>query len=297
MMKYKEVEELQKLLPPLTNDEYNQLRENIKKDGKINDPIILRKSDGAVLDGYHRIKIAEELQMTLNIETLDIKENGESRLWILKHARGQRNLDKVTIENICAEEYNLEKMDPIEQKKRARAGKLTGGKKVNPEEKTVTRISRKYNVSHKTVSQNVNALEAQKYMLPDDLAAYKIGNIKKAYMDKIGMLVKSDKPELQNHISHIKEMMKDGKQYNLISQEADMARKMPDMYTGYLEGTIKKQAMQNAITLGTFNNNKPNKKIIIKVPPYEFITNVHAPQEPKEIQEILIKAIEAFLSQ
>lgn len=46
------------LLRPLTEDEFNQLRENILETGEVHTPLVVW--NGTLIDGYHRLKVIEE---------------------------------------------------------------------------------------------------------------------------------------------------------------------------------------------------------------------------------------------
>jgi len=58
-MEFKNFEELQEIIPPLSKDDYARLKEDVKKEG-IQIPIQVL-SDGTVIDGLHRWKIGKEL--------------------------------------------------------------------------------------------------------------------------------------------------------------------------------------------------------------------------------------------
>jgi site-specific DNA-methyltransferase (adenine-specific) len=57
----KQMEELKEILPPLGQDDYSRLKESIRERG-IQEPIKIL-SDGAIIDGCHRKKIAQELDI------------------------------------------------------------------------------------------------------------------------------------------------------------------------------------------------------------------------------------------
>ena len=50
--------EFQAQIPPLTEEEFEQLRENILADGQVYEPIIAW--NGTILDGHHRWSIIQE---------------------------------------------------------------------------------------------------------------------------------------------------------------------------------------------------------------------------------------------
>ena len=57
--KTKQMEELKEILPPLGQDDYSRLKESIREQGIQESIKIL--PDGAIIDGFHRKKIAQEL--------------------------------------------------------------------------------------------------------------------------------------------------------------------------------------------------------------------------------------------
>lgn len=57
----KQMEELKGILPPLGQDDYSRLKESIRERGIQESIKIL--PDGAIIDGYHRNKIAQELEI------------------------------------------------------------------------------------------------------------------------------------------------------------------------------------------------------------------------------------------
>ena len=57
-------EEFKSLIPPLTNDEYDLLEQNILKEG-IRDPIIVY--DNVIIDGHNRFKIAQKHNLKFDI--------------------------------------------------------------------------------------------------------------------------------------------------------------------------------------------------------------------------------------
>ena len=88
--------EFRALIPPLTQDEYNQLEQNILTHG-CRDPIVLWRNK--VIDGHNRFKIC--LRHGIKYETVKLRfpSREEVRLWILDNQLGRRNLtDAMRIE-------------------------------------------------------------------------------------------------------------------------------------------------------------------------------------------------------
>ena len=81
--------EFKKLIPPLSNEEYEQLRENIKNEG-VRDPIIIWNN--TIIDGHNRYEIAKELNVTFKTVEKNFANSDEAKIWVIKNQLGRRNL-------------------------------------------------------------------------------------------------------------------------------------------------------------------------------------------------------------
>jgi hypothetical protein len=86
-------EEFQKLIPPLTDDEYRQLEENCIKEG-IREAILVwdRGDDLVIVDGHNRYQIAREHNLKWNHKVMNFESREEAKIWIVKNQLGRRNL-------------------------------------------------------------------------------------------------------------------------------------------------------------------------------------------------------------
>jgi len=86
-------EEFQKLIPPLTDDEYRQLEENCIKEG-IREAILVwdRGDDLVIVDGHNRYKIAREHNLKWNHKVMNFESREDAKEWIIKNQFGRRNL-------------------------------------------------------------------------------------------------------------------------------------------------------------------------------------------------------------
>lgn len=86
-------EEFQKLIPPLTDDEYRQLEENCIKEG-IREAILVwdRGDDLVIVDGHNRYKIAREHNLKWNHKVMNFESREAVKEWIIKNQFGRRNL-------------------------------------------------------------------------------------------------------------------------------------------------------------------------------------------------------------
>ena len=80
-------------IPPLTNDEYQQLEANILEDGVVINPIIVW--NGVIVDGHNRFRILEKhphIKYTIHEKSFD--DRFTVLAWICKNQLGRRNLTK-----------------------------------------------------------------------------------------------------------------------------------------------------------------------------------------------------------
>jgi DNA modification methylase len=83
------LQELESLIPPLSNEEFKQLERNILEEG-IREPLITW--NGILIDGHNRYRIAQEHDM--NYETLEKEFENINRVkeWMINNQFGRRNL-------------------------------------------------------------------------------------------------------------------------------------------------------------------------------------------------------------
>ena len=102
--------EFQALIPPLSEEEFAALREDIILHGCC-DPLKVWKGHNIILDGHHRFRICEELGISPPFIELEFPDRIEAKIWIIKNQRGRRNLNEsqramlaVTLEALYSEQ-------------------------------------------------------------------------------------------------------------------------------------------------------------------------------------------------
>ena len=88
--------ELEKLIPPLSDEEFQQLEKNCCEYG-IRDALVVGVfpgSDGEVLvDGHNRYKIAQKCNLSFTEKRLDFASKEKAIEWIITNQLGRRNID------------------------------------------------------------------------------------------------------------------------------------------------------------------------------------------------------------
>ena len=84
-------EEFESLIPPLTKEEFEQLRANILEDNEVHSPLILW--NGTLLDGHNRWKIIRENSgISYTTKEMIFLSREDAIEWICKNQLGRRNL-------------------------------------------------------------------------------------------------------------------------------------------------------------------------------------------------------------
>ena len=100
--------EFHKQIPPLTDDEYKQLEENILKEGKLLSPLIVWNS--TLVDGHNRYAILQK-HPEIYFSTMPLRfENREEAIaWICRNQLGRRNLSPEQKRYLLGKQYEAEK--------------------------------------------------------------------------------------------------------------------------------------------------------------------------------------------
>jgi N6-adenosine-specific RNA methylase IME4 len=81
--------EFKSYVRPLTDEEYEKLKESILAEG-IRDPLVVWKN--VLLDGHHRFKLAQEHGLEYKTVEVDLPDIWAAKDWIIKNQLGRRNL-------------------------------------------------------------------------------------------------------------------------------------------------------------------------------------------------------------
>ncbi len=91
MLELKIDPEFRDKIPPLTDAEFEQLRENILADGEVYEPICIW--NGTIVDGHNRYKIVQEHpEIPYRTKEMQFADKWEAFDWMYKKQLGRRNL-------------------------------------------------------------------------------------------------------------------------------------------------------------------------------------------------------------
>lgn len=86
--------ELKALIPPLSDEEYAQLQENILSAKKCRDPIILWQD--TIIDGHNRFSICLAHGIQFMTQEMSFASKQDAKIWIIENQLGRRNLCDAT---------------------------------------------------------------------------------------------------------------------------------------------------------------------------------------------------------
>lgn len=162
-------------IPPLTEDEYRLLEENILRDGKIISPLITW--NGIIVDGHNRYRILQEHpELPYETEEMEFPDRYSVIAWICSHQLGQRNLTEAQKKYLRGKQYEAEKAihGHIAGTKLARDqnGRFTVSCQTDNNgecERTVDRIARENNTSSSSIIRSekyAKGVEAADEVIP-----------------------------------------------------------------------------------------------------------------------------------
>ena len=100
--------EFQSQIPPLTDDEFKQLEENILKEGKLLSPLIVWNN--TLGDGHNRYAILQKHpEIYFSTMPLPFENREEAIAWICRNQLGRRNLSPEQKRYLLGKQYEAEK--------------------------------------------------------------------------------------------------------------------------------------------------------------------------------------------
>lgn len=99
--------EFKALIPPLSEDEYNNLEQSLIKDG-CRDSLVLW--GGVLIDGHNRYEICTKNNISFDIINKEFPSRSDAIIWIIDNQQGRRNINELTNSFLIGKRYNTEKL-------------------------------------------------------------------------------------------------------------------------------------------------------------------------------------------
>lgn len=101
--------EFESVIPPLTDEEFELLKESVLNDGEVYHPLVVWNN--IIVDGHHRYKILKEHpEVKYRIKERVFENRYEAISWICLNQLGRRNLNDAQKKMLIGRRYKTEKM-------------------------------------------------------------------------------------------------------------------------------------------------------------------------------------------
>ena len=143
--------ELKELIPPLSQEEFNQLESNILKEG-CRDALVIWDNEGTpvLIDGHNRYDICQRNKIKFQIKLIDFQDIEEVKDWMINNQLGKRNVTEETKSWLRGLQYTREKNRQGGDRRSKRA--KTSGQ--TDHLKTHERLAKQHKVSPKTIQRD-----------------------------------------------------------------------------------------------------------------------------------------------
>ena len=191
--------ELKNLIPPLTEEEFEQLRLNILAEG-CKDTLVVAKLDNdyILVDGHNRYKICAENKIFFKVELKDFQNIDAIKEWMVLNQLGKRNLTDLQKSYLRGLQYQREKKKEafthnlkqftnvdklstlVEKSDLSVVDKLstTDNPLINSFERTIEKLALQHQVSAQTIQRD------EKFALGLDMLANEDSTLKNKILSK-----------------------------------------------------------------------------------------------------------------
>lgn len=200
----------EKKIPPLTQAEYEQLEENILSAGRIFNPIIIWRGNGAIIDGHNRYKIyLKHPNVEIDVKEMDFADQWEAFDWMYKNQLGRRNLTEEQKTYLLGKLYEARKHvnagAPIGNKNASKQWRQNGA--IEKPSRAREQIMAEQGVGQKTVERSGDYAKGIDIIRQNDpnLADEILNGQKKVPKVAVQYVSKTDEANLDSVINAIKE--------------------------------------------------------------------------------------------
>ena len=194
--------EFESLIPPLTDEEFNQLEANIVKDGIIRDPIVLQNDTQTIVDGHNRYRIAMK-HPEIPFDTIEHEFSCREEVveWICSNQLGRRNITDVQRVMLLGRAYEARKTMSAKTMERTPDGRFIAGSTENTAE-TLAKEMKTSETKVKRSSRFVRGLNEIEAVYPGTTQKINNGELEVTMADVMALtnMPEEDKPEAMKAI-------------------------------------------------------------------------------------------------
>lgn len=144
--------EFESIIPPLTDEEFNQLRENILEKDEVINPILTWNN--VIIDGHNRWKIIRDNPgIPFNTYEMIFADRNDAKEWIIKNQLGRRNITAEQRLRLIGQMQENRKKSVGEHKGNQYSEKMELGQNEPIPKSTAAQIAEEVGVSESTVKR------------------------------------------------------------------------------------------------------------------------------------------------
>lgn len=167
--------EFKNLIPAISDEERQQLEDNIVEFGGARDPLVVWTNGDRdiLLDGHNRYEICTRLGLNYHVESMEFASRDEAADWIDRNQLGRRNLSRQDYKLLLGRRYNRQKKDGHARPGNDNASKNAAAKVAAAN--TAKRLASEHGVAERTV-RNAGKFQAAaaKLGIEKEIAAGKV---------------------------------------------------------------------------------------------------------------------------
>lgn len=237
-------DELLKFIPPLLDEEFKLLEDNILKDGCRDSLIVWEQPDGShvLIDGHNRYQICQKHSLPFKVQVVNFEDKESAKDWMILNQLGKRNVTEEAKAYLRGLQYKQEKK---------RAGG-TGLNQYNKDEfakdaeRTAERLAAQHKVSEKTIRSDEKFADAiDKITFGNENLKWDMLN-RKIKFGKVALTNMSGEPE--DVLLQIGSRMTEGKGFREAINVVKKIEKKPKKDTSKEQQTTKSNYIPLEIT-------------------------------------------------
>jgi O-acetyl-ADP-ribose deacetylase (regulator of RNase III) len=155
--------ELKALIPPLSQEEFEQLEQNIRQWGCL-DPLkvwpVPSSDDIILLDGHNRLAICSSYNVNYVTESIFLVDREAAIDWMIANQLGRRNLSAEQVGYLRGKQYQQEKQKVTNPNGSNQYIEVEDKVCLQPPEPTAARLAKQHGVSQGTIKNNAKYSEA-----------------------------------------------------------------------------------------------------------------------------------------
>ena len=94
-------------IPPLSEDEFSKLEQNILEDGEVREPLVVWRN--TIIDGHHRYKIIQKHpEIPFKVKQMDFPDKWAAIVWMCRNQLGRRNITREQRDYLLSQEYEAQ---------------------------------------------------------------------------------------------------------------------------------------------------------------------------------------------